>query len=121
MSADGLVTLEGRSKDIVIRGGQNISAPEVEMLVCRHPAVADAALVRIADPELGERACACVVLRPGARLTLEDLAVFLKAQEIAAYKIPERLEVVAEFPMTAADNKVDKRALEARIGASPPP
>ncbi len=121
VSADGLVTLEGRSKDIVIRGGQNISAPEVEMLVCRHPAVADAALVRIADPELGERACACVVLRPGARLTLEDLAVFLKAQEIAAYKIPERLEVVAEFPMTAADNKVDKRALEARIGASPPP
>jgi len=113
LTSDGFLVLEGRSKDIIIRGGQNISAPEVEMILCRHPAVADTALVAVPDQEMGERACAFVVLRPGAMLDLAGMVEFMKSQELAAWKIPERLEIVAEFPMTAAGNKVDKRALGA--------
>ena len=111
LTSDGFLVLEGRSKDIIIRGGQNISAPEVEMILCRHPAVADAALVAVPDQEMGERACAFVVLRPGARLDFAAMVEFMKSQEVAAWKIPERLEIIAEFPMTAAGNKVDKRGL----------
>lgn len=112
---DGYAVLEGRSKDIIIRGGQNISAHEVESILYRHPAVADAALVRIADPELGERACAFVILRPGSSFTFEEMVAFVKSQKVAAYKIPERLEIVESFPMTAAGNKVDKKSLEAGL------
>ena len=115
LTDDGFVVLEGRSKDIIIRGGQNISAPEVETILCRHPAVADAALVRMPDREMGERACAFVVLHAGARLSFDEVVGFMQRQEVAAYKIPERLEIVPEFPMTAAGNKVDKRALERRL------
>ena len=115
LTQDGTVLLEGRSKDIIIRGGQNISAPEVETILCRHPAVADAALVRMPDREMGERACAFVVLRPGASLDFAEMVAFMKSQEVATYKIPERLEIASDFPMTAAGNKVDKRALETRL------
>jgi len=118
LTGDGFLVLEGRSKDIIIRGGQNISAPEVEMVLCRHPAVADAALVAMPDQEMGERACAFVVLRPGARLGFEAMVEFMKSQEVAAWKIPERLEIIAEFPMTAAGNKVDKRGLGASLQTS---
>lgn len=117
VTSDGYLILEGRSKDVIIRGGQNISAPEVEMILCRHPAIADAALVRMPDADLGERACAFVMLRPGKQLHFEGMVAFMKAQEVAIYKIPERLEVISEFPMTAAGNKVDKRALEASLRA----
>ncbi|OGA03115.1 MAG: hypothetical protein A3I00_01095 [Betaproteobacteria bacterium RIFCSPLOWO2_02_FULL_64_12] len=120
ITADGWVVLEGRSKDIIIRGGQNISAFEVETILCRHPAIADAAVVRMPDVELGERACAFVVLRPGASFDFAQMLAFMKSQEVSAYKIPERLETTADFPMTAAGNKVDKRALEARLRASAP-
>lgn len=119
LTSDGFLVLEGRSKDIIIRGGQNISAPEVETILCRHPGVADAAIVAVPDGEMGERACAFVVLRPGARLDLTTVADFMKSQEMAAWKIPERLEIVEEFPMTAAGNKVDKRTLAARLRVSP--
>ena len=120
VTGDGYVVLEGRSKDIIIRGGQNISAPEVETILCRHPAIADAALVRMPDRELGERACAFVVLRPGTSLDFAEMVTFMKSQEVAVYKIPERLELVPEFPMTAAGNKVDKRTLETRLRDSAP-
>ncbi len=112
---DGFVVLEGRSKDIIIRGGQNISAPEVETILCRHPAIADAALVRMPDQEMGERACAFVVLHAGACLSFSEVVRFMQLQEMATYKIPERLEIVSDFPMNAAGNKVDKRALETRL------
>lgn len=115
ISEDGFVLLEGRSKDIIIRGGQNISASEVETILCRHPAVADAVLVRMPDAEMGERACAFVVLHAGASLSFSEVIDFMQLQEVASYKIPERLEIVSDFPMTAAGNKVDKRALETRL------
>jgi len=115
VTGDGFVVLEGRSKDIVIRGGQNISAPEVETILCRHPAIADAALVRMADREMGERACAFVVLHAGAHLSFQEVVRFMQSQHVADYKIPERLEIISDFPMTSAGNKVDKRALETRL------
>jgi 2,3-dihydroxybenzoate-AMP ligase/acyl-CoA synthetase len=115
ITPEGWLVLEGRSKDIIIRGGQNISAFEVETILCRHPSVADAAVVRIADEEMGERACAFVVLHDGAQLDFAQMVAFMRSQQIADYKIPERLERVAEFPMTAAGNKVNKRVLEQRL------
>jgi non-ribosomal peptide synthetase component E (peptide arylation enzyme) len=115
ITPEGWLVLEGRSKDIIIRGGQNISAFEVETILCRHPSVADAAVVRIADEEMGERACAFVVLRDGAKLDFAQMVAFMQSQQIADYKVPERLECVAEFPMTAAGNKVNKRVLEQRL------
>jgi len=77
-------------------------------------------VVRMPDAEMGERACAFVVLRPGASFDFAQMLAFMKSQEVSAYKIPERLETTADFPMTAAGNKVDKRALEARLRASAP-
>ncbi len=115
ITPEGWLVLDGRSKDIIIRGGQNISAFEVETLLCRHPSIADAAVVRMADDEMGERACAFVVLHDGARLDFAQMVAFMQSQQIASYKIPERLECVAEFPMTAAGNKVNKRLLEQRL------
>lgn len=115
LTEDGYVELAGRSKDIIIRGGQNISAHEIETILCKHPAVADAALVRMPDREMGERACAFVVLRSGARFNFAEMVAFMQSQEVARYKIPELLEITTEFPMTAAGNKVDKRALEERL------
>ncbi len=115
LTDDGYVVLAGRSKDIIIRGGQNISAHEIETILCRHPAVADAAVVRVPDPEMGERAYAFVVLRGGASFDFAEMVAFMQSQEVATYKIPEMLEITAEFPMTAAGNKVDKRALEQRL------
>lgn len=117
VSKDGLLVLQGRSKDIIIRGGQNISAHEVESVLCRHPSVAQAALVRMPDRDLGERACAFVVLRPAALFNFTDMVAFMTSCALAQYKIPERLEIVDHFPMTPAGNKVDKRALEAKLQA----
>jgi non-ribosomal peptide synthetase component E (peptide arylation enzyme) len=117
LTDDGYVVLAGRSKDIIIRGGQNISAHEVETILCRHPAVADAALVRMPDAEMGERACAFVVLQSGAKFDFAEMAAFMRSQEVAQYKIPELLEITTDFPMTAAGNKVDKKALEKRLHA----
>ncbi len=117
VTADGLLVLQGRSKDIIIRGGQNISAHEVEAVLCRHPAVGQAALVRMADPDLGERACAFIVPRAKAHLDFADMVAFMKSCDLAHYKIPERLEIVDRFPMTPAGNKIDKRALEATLQA----
>lgn len=88
----------GRCKEIVIRGGQNISPAEVDNLIASHPAVAEAACVGVPDEEMGERLCAVVVLRPGASLTLEELTAHLKGQQVAIYKWPERLTIVSQLP-----------------------
>lgn len=118
LAEGGYVVLEGRSKDIIIRGGQNISATEVESILCGHPAIADVAVVRTPDKDMGERACAFVVLRPGQRLAFGEMVSFMKSRDVATYKIPERLEIVAELPITVSGTKVDKRALEARLHAA---
>lgn len=102
--------VEGRKKDLINRGGEKISAEEVENLILSHPAVQNVACVAMPDPILGERMCACVILRPGQWLTLGDLIAFLATKEIAKFKLPERLEIVPDFPLSAF-GKVSKSTL----------
>jgi 2,3-dihydroxybenzoate-AMP ligase len=101
---------EGRKGDLINRGGEKISIDEIENLMLKHAAVHSVALVAMPDPTYGERACACVVLRPGAQLTHAELCDFLLAQNIAKFKLPERLELFAEFPISGA-GKILRRTL----------
>ncbi|MBI2206872.1 MAG: AMP-binding protein [Candidatus Rokubacteria bacterium] len=107
----GNLVVEGRKKDLINRGGEKISAEEIENLMLGHPAVLNVAIVAMPDPVLGERACAFVVPRPGATLTLDDLTRFLvEERRIAKFKLPERLELRERLPTTAV-GKVSKRDL----------
>jgi cyclohexanecarboxylate-CoA ligase len=110
VDASGYLTVTGRKKDIVIRKGEKVSAAEVEAAVARHPAVADVAVIALPDPATGERACACVITRPGMPLTLAELCDFLRAEGFPAHKLPEALEIVRELPRTAS-GKVQKHLL----------
>jgi acyl-CoA synthetase (AMP-forming)/AMP-acid ligase II len=106
--ADGYVRVTGRLKDIIIRGGANISAGEVEGHLLAHPQVREAAVVGYPDERMGERACAVIVLAAGATVTLEDLSAFLRAERrISPQKVPERLVIVDALPLTAT-GKVQK-------------
>jgi 2,3-dihydroxybenzoate-AMP ligase len=106
----GNYVVEGRKKDLINRGGEKVSAEEVENLILMHPAVQNAACVPVPDPDLGEKMCACVILRPGAALTLRELVEFLREKEIAKFKLPERLETFKDFPVSTF-GKVSKKAL----------
>ena len=106
----GYLYLVGRKKDLIIRGGQNIVPTEVENLLCSHPSVMQVAVVPMPDPELGERACAYVVLKSGKSLSFDEMVFFLKAKGLAIYKLPERLEVVDKFP-EAGGHKISKQDL----------
>lgn len=112
----GSVVVAGRKKDLINRAGEKISAEEAENLILGHPAVLNVACVPIPDPVLGERMCACVVPRPGATLTLEELVAFLTTKGIARFKLPERLELMEEFPLTRV-GKVSKQELTERLRA----
>jgi 2,3-dihydroxybenzoate-AMP ligase len=112
----GNYVVEGRKKDLINRGGEKISAEEVENLILMHPAVVNVACVPMPDPMMGEKMCAFVILKPGATLALPELVEFLKAQEIARFKMPERLEVVNDFPVSTF-GKVSKKALGEMIAA----
>jgi non-ribosomal peptide synthetase component E (peptide arylation enzyme) len=107
---DGYVTVVGRKKEIIIRGGLNITPREIEELLALFPEVERAAVVGLPDDRLGERMCACVVLHRGARLDLETTVDRLKEQGLATYKLPERLEVVERIPTTAS-GKITKHEL----------
>lgn len=100
----------GRSKDLIIRGGFNVSPEEVENLLLEHPKIAEVAVVGYPDPVMGEKGCACVVLKPDETLTLEDISEFLIRKDCAVYKRPEKLLVLEEMPRNAV-NKVLKREL----------
>jgi 2,3-dihydroxybenzoate-AMP ligase len=110
----GNYMVEGRKKDLINRGGEKISAEEIENLILAHTAVQNVACVPMPDPVLGERMCAYVILRGGGSLTLPHLVAFLLDQEIAKHKLPERLEVVEEFPLSPF-GKVSKKDLTERI------
>jgi cyclohexanecarboxylate-CoA ligase len=114
IDGDGAVTIRGRSKDIIVRGGENISAKEIEELLYGHPAVEDAAVIAMPDPVLAERVCAFVVPTAGVEPTLPELTSFLGAQRLASQKLPERLEIVETLPMTAS-GKVQKHILRQRL------
>lgn len=113
----GCLHVTGRLKDLIIRGGENLSAAEIEGHLAAHPAVADVAVVGVADAVLGERACAVVVLRPGAQLTFEAMSEYMRGREIAPQKIPERLELRDELPRTAS-GKVAKAALRDELAGT---
>ncbi len=111
LDVDGFLTITDRIKDIIIRGGENISAAEVEDAIAHLPAVAEVAVVAVPDDRLGERACAVVRLAPGEALTLDELGRHLNGIGLARQKWPEELRVVDDFPRTATGKirKVDLR------------
>jgi 2,3-dihydroxybenzoate-AMP ligase len=106
----GNYVVEGRKKDLINRGGEKISAEEIENLILSHPAVQNVACVPVPDANLGEKMCACVVLKKNGSLTFAQLVEFLKEKEIAKFKLPERLEIVPDFPVSTF-GKVSKKAL----------
>ncbi|MDW4897496.1 AMP-binding protein [Streptomyces californicus] len=113
----GHLTLTGRLKDIIIRKGENISAKEIEDLLHTHPAVADAAVIGLPDPERGERVCAVIEQPPGAPvLTLEAVAAHLRAAGLSVHKVPERLELLDALPRNETLRKVLKYRLRERFG-----
>ena len=107
---------EGRRKDLINRGGEKISCEEVENLIFMHPAVQSVVLVAMPDPVFGEKACACVITKPGTTLAFDELVAFLKTRQIASFKLPERLEVMASFPISPV-GKIMKRELRDLIAA----
>ena len=111
---DGGYVVEGRKKDLINRGGEKISAEEVENMLLGHDTVRNVACVPMPDPILGERTCAFVIPAPGAKPTLAALCGYLTAQGLAKFKMPERLEIVAEFPLSPF-GKVSKKDLTDRI------
>jgi 2,3-dihydroxybenzoate-AMP ligase len=104
------VTAEGRKNDLINRGGEKISVDEVENLILKHPAVRGVAIVAMPDPVFGERACAFITLNQDASLTFGELSKFLLDQRIAKFKLPERLEIVPDFPVSGA-GKILRRTL----------
>jgi acyl-CoA synthetase (AMP-forming)/AMP-acid ligase II len=114
MDAEGFLTVTDRRKDIIIRGGENISSMEVEDLLAQVPGVAEAAVVPIPHARLGESVCAYIITRPGAQVTLEAVIEHFRNAGVARQKTPERLEVVDAFPRTAA-GKVKKFELRDRL------
>jgi cyclohexanecarboxylate-CoA ligase len=113
IDADGYVTITGRWKDVIIRGGENIPAVEIENVLYRHPAVRQVAIVAMPDVRLGERACAFAVLREPASLDFTEMQNFLLKSGVARSYWPERLELVDALPMTAT-GKVQKFVLRER-------
>lgn len=113
IEADGYLVIAGRLKDIIIRKGENLSAKEIEDLVIQHPAVEEVAVIGVHDSERGERACAVVRLSQDATLSLVELSRFLDRFGMARQKYPEQIEIVEEFPRTAA-GKIKKAELRAR-------
>lgn len=113
---DGYIRITGRTKDIVIRGGENVPVIEIEQLMYRHPAVQEVAIVGVPDERLGERACACVVLRQGASLSLADLSGYMAENTVAKNYWPERVEVLDALPKTPS-GKVQKFKLREIVSA----
>jgi len=110
------VYTEGRRNDMINRGGEKISCEEVENLIYTHPKVKVVTLVAMPDPLFGEKACAFVVPKPGETIVFEELIAFLRQQNIASFKLPERLEVVSELPLSPV-GKIMKRELRDMITA----
>ncbi len=109
----------GRSKDIVVRGGLNVSAAEIEDLLFSHPKVRDCAVVGSPDPRLGETVCVFVVPREGASISLAEITEYLRDQKrLAVFKLPERLELIGELPRTGL-GKVHKGVLRKRLAGEP--
>jgi cyclohexanecarboxylate-CoA ligase len=110
MSQTGHVRITGRTKDIINRGGVKLNPSDVEALIDQHEKVLQSAIIPVPDPILGERACCCVVLKPGEALSLDALCAWLQSKGVAKIKWPELLVSIAEMPMTPT-RKIMKAAL----------
>ncbi|MBB1631967.1 cyclohexanecarboxylate-CoA ligase [Cupriavidus sp. UME77] len=117
IDARGYIRIDGRSKDVIIRGGENIPVVEIETLLYRHPAIAQVAIVAYPDERLGERACAFVVTHGGQPFDMAAMVDFLKAQKMAVQYIPERLVVQGTLPLTPA-GKIQKFRLREQLRKS---
>lgn len=113
IDAEGYVTITGRWKDVIIRGGENIPVVEIENVLYRHPSVRQVAIVAMPDARLGERACAFVVAREAVSLAFAEMQEFLQESGVARSYWPERLELVDALPMTAT-GKIQKFVLRER-------
>ena len=113
---DGNLVVEGRDKDMINRGGEKISAEEVENVVYTLPQVAQVAAVAMPDPELGERVCVYAVPEDGATLTLDAVRAAFADAGVARYKWPDRLELVPALATTKV-GKIDKKALREDLAA----
>ena len=111
----GCLWILGRAKDMIIRGGQNIYPAEVEGLLNEHPSVAAVAIVAMPDREMGEKACAYVVLKAGKSLAFDEMKDFLLNKNLAKYKLPERLEIIEAMPTVGDSGKIDKKVLKSDI------
>ncbi len=120
MNETGHVRITGRLKDIINRGGVKLNPADIEALIDRHEAVLQSAIVPIPDAVFGERACCCVVLKPGQSLTLETLCTWLDAQGVAKFKWPERLVSIPEMPMTPTRKIVKGELVKLIVSAISP-
>jgi cyclohexanecarboxylate-CoA ligase len=123
MDAQGYIRITGRTKDVVIRGGENVPVVEIENLLYKHPAIAAVALVGCPDERLGERVCAYVTLHDGySSLSLEDLVAFLLEQRLTKNYLPEYLEVLPALPRTPSGKiqkfKLREQAAAIRLGTA---
>jgi cyclohexanecarboxylate-CoA ligase len=116
ITEEGYVILEGRTKDIVIRGGENIPVVAVESLLFQHPDILEASIVGLPDPRLGERACVVVVPKGDATFTLDEICGYLLEQGLSKHFLPERLELVTELPKTPS-GKIRKVELREQYGS----
>ena len=115
MDEAGYIKITGRKKDIIVRGGENISSREVEDILLQHPKIHDACVVAMSDERLGERSCAYVVLKaPHHSLSLEDVVAFFSRKRVAKYKYPEHIVVIEKLPRTAS-GKIQKFLLRKDI------
>ena len=115
MDEDGYIKITGRKKDIIVRGGENISSREVEDILLQHPKIHDACVVAMSDERLGERSCAYVVLKaPHHSLSLEEVVAFFSRKRVAKYKYPEHIVVIEKLPRTAS-GKIQKFLLRKDI------
>ncbi len=115
MDEAGYIKITGRKKDIIVRGGENISSREVEDIILQHPKIHDACVVAMPDERLGERSCAYVVLKaPHHSLSLEEVVAFFSRKRVAKYKYPEHIVVIEKLPRTAS-GKIQKFLLRKDI------
>jgi long-chain acyl-CoA synthetase len=113
VSSEGFVSVVGRKKELILRGGYSVFPPEVEAALLAHPSVAEAAVIGVPHPELGEEVAAFVALRPGVAVAPEDLVAWCK-ERVAGYKCPRRITVLTELPKSAT-GKVLKAQLAAQL------
>lgn len=111
---DGFLRIVGRIKDMILRGGRNISPRTIEEALMKHPSVEEVAVAAMPDPLLGERACAFVKLRAGRSLNISEAIEFLKGESLAIFQLPERLEIMDELPKSTG-GKIPKNKLTAMV------